>query len=140
MSVLIKGVHYRSLKKWKYRVETVQYLKTPWKPKALISTSFIQLSQSGILSVFKGYCWDGPSGPTFDRPSFMRGSLFHDALYQLLRMGLLKGEGDRRTADYILRDICIEDGMSPWWARNIVYTGVRLGGGRAARPGVETSW
>ena len=63
----------------------------------------------------------------------MRGSLVHDALYQLMRGKMLDHDLHRKTADRILWRICREDGMSAiraWW----VYQGVRLGGGPAADP------
>ncbi len=43
----------------------------------------------------------------------MRGSLVHDALYQLMRRpeNGLDGNVHRETADRILKDICKEDGM-----------------------------
>jgi hypothetical protein len=91
-----------------------------------IDHGFISLTPSGVLTVKKGYAWDGPSGPTIDTKNFMRGSLIHDALYQLMRERLLD-VGWRETADNELRRICREDGMSwvrAWW----VYKGVRLGG------------
>ena len=82
--------------------------------------------------MFKGYAWDGPSGPTFDTPAFMRGSLIHDALYQLIREKHLRPEF-RVVADKILYDILREDGMSLIRAK-IAYRGVRWFGGYAARP------
>ena len=75
-----------------------------------------------LLIVRKGYAWDGPSGPTVDTKNFMRGSLVHDALYQLMREGLLSRDL-RDEADKLLRRICIEDGMSAVRAW-IVYQGV----------------
>lgn len=96
-------------------------------------SEFIDLEPDGKLTICHGYAWDGPSGPTVDTKNFMRGSLVHDALYQLLREGLIPQEL-RQAADMILRDICREDGMSApraWW----VYNGVRLGGGPAAAIG-----
>ena len=82
------------------------------------------------INIRKGYCWDGPSGPTIDSPSFMRGSLFHDAWYQIMR------EYEyyrifREDADKLLKRHCIEDGMWSWRA-NLVYWGVRTFGGRSA--------
>ena len=54
----------------------------------------------------------------------MRGSLVHDALYQLMRNGLLDRDEFRDEADSELIRICREDGMSglrSWW----VNKGVR---------------
>jgi Protein of unknown function (DUF1353) len=82
------------------------------------------------LHISTGYCWDGPSGPTIDTRNFMRGSLVHDALYQLFREYESYREY-RDEADNILRAICLEDGMSSiraWW----VWMGVKTFGRRAA--------
>lgn len=96
---------------------------------------FVRLVPAGMgarLEVCTGYAWDGPSGPTFDTRSFLRGSLVHDALYQLLRTGRLPSDPWRLRADVLLRDLCREDGMS-WFRSAYVYAAVRVFGGRAAR-------
>jgi hypothetical protein len=98
------------------------------KPKTIIETPFILLMHSGILRIKKGYCWDGPSGPTIDTESFMRGSLVHDVLYQLMRDGHLIKEY-REYADRFLRIICLEDGMARWRAWYVYYA-VRWFAGR----------
>lgn len=77
----------------------------------LCDTEYLSLSKDGCLIIRKGYAWDGPSGPTIDTPNAMRGSLVHDALYQLMRLGLLP-ESCRPQADKLLHDICVEDGMN----------------------------
>ncbi len=59
-------------------------------------------------------------------------TLVHDALYQLMREGVLP-QHVRERADEILKEICIKDGMSKahaWW----VYQGVRIGGAISAMP------
>ena len=102
------------------------------RPRDLIETEYITLSVRGRLDIRSGYAWDGPSGPTIDTPNFMRGSLVHDSLYQLIRMELLS-PGWRVMADQELERICREDGMSwirGWW----IYLGVRIGAGYAADP------
>ena len=84
------------------------------------------------LVIRRGYKWDGPSGPTIDTDSFMRGSLVHDVLYQAIR----DGWGDsrlehRKLADQILYKICREDGMNrirAWYT----YRCVRLFGESSA--------
>lgn len=91
---------------------------------------FIELDDDGVLEIGVNYAWDGPSGPTIDTPSFMRGSLVHDALYQLIREGKLPCRL-RRTADRLLRELCVEDGMWRWRAA-YVYASVRLFGARHA--------
>ena len=100
-------------------------------PDSDIATDYMDLDITGQFVIKKGYAWDGPSGPTIDTLNFMRGSLVHDALYQLMRQGQLDRDKFRETADDILRTMCLEDGMSSvraWW----VYKGVRWGGEDAA--------
>lgn len=61
--------------------------------------------------------------------SFMRGSLVHDALYQLIEDGVgLLPLSDRAQADAELRRICLEDGMSSASWAWLVYKAVRMFG------------
>lgn len=90
-----------------------------------VNTRFLVLLEGDLL-IRAGYAWDGPSGPTVDTPSFMRGSLVHDALYQLIREGHLSSY-HRAAADEILIDVCRVDGM-PWWRRAYVWVAVRCFG------------
>ena len=97
---------------------------------------FCSLDNAGELIIEPGYAWDGPSGPTFDTKSFMRGSLIHDVLYQLLRQPGFEPDDDehdliRHRSDLLLREICLEDGMWKWRAY-WVLRGVRAGGGPSA--------
>ena len=98
-------------KGYKYQLVEEYKIKTIILPEFDIITEYINLTKEGELTILKGYCWDGPSGPTFDTKNFMRGSLVHDALYQLLREEKLH-EFRKSKADKLLRKICIEDGMS----------------------------
>jgi hypothetical protein len=116
---------------YKYQLVDDYQVRIDILPAAFILTPFIRLDTDGLLSIVSGYAWDGPSGPAIDTKNFMRGSLVHDALYQLMRERKLDPETQREPADRILQRICLEDGMSSiraWW----VYTGVRFGGGPAA--------
>jgi len=122
---------YRKLRKYKYQTVEPTQVEVPIIGLSII-TKFITLTYDGRLCVRAGYAWDGPSGPTLDTRTFMRGSLAHDALYQLIREGLLPPEA-RRTADEILYRLCREDGMG-WVRAQYVYRSVRLFGGLAAKP------
>jgi len=118
----MKKIEYKS--GYKYQMASDYSIDVDAFPKDDISQSFLGLTKEGLLTIRYGYAWDGPSGPTIDTKTFMRGSLVHDALYQLLRMGLLPPE-HRLTADQELRRICREDGMNrirAWYA----YHAVRL--------------
>ena len=110
----MKSIKYR--KGYKYQLADRYITNTAIKPRAEIDTEFINLSINGQLTIAKGYAWDGPSGPTYDSLNSMRGSLAHDAKYQLIRLGHLsyiyKGDADSElVAD------CMADGMWRWRAR-----------------------
>lgn len=73
-------------------------------------TEYVNLRHDGWLLIRKGYAWDGASGPTIDTKSSMRGSLVHDALYQLIRLELIPREC-REQADKELLGKCLADRM-----------------------------
>ena len=103
------------------------------KPDQDVITDYIELTTGGNLIIKKGYAWDGPSGPTIDTLNFMRGSLVHDALYQLMREEHLDKDEHREPADRLLQEMCKNDGMSALRAW-LVWHGVQLGGSPAADP------
>lgn len=115
---------YSPRKEWKYKTDTLFVERVSIFPEVHIITEHIELSPDGKLAIKAGYAWDGPSGPALDTPSGMRASLVHDALYQLMRMGLLPILW-RKEADLELRRIAREDGMSFTRAR-YWYWAVRM--------------
>lgn len=118
-------------KGYKYQLCEIYSEKLLLKPKWEIKTDYIDFTEKGILTVKKGYAWDGPSGPTVDTKSFMRGSLVHDALYQLMRIKFLPLSW-RIEADRLLLKMCMEDGMNRMRALS-VYIGVRVFSGFAVK-------
>lgn len=96
-----------------------------------------QLRPSGMMFIYEGAPWDGPSGPAWDTPNFMDASLFHDYLYRAQELGKLP-QSQRKKADKTMRAIAKKHGM--WWPRRTwTFWGVRVGGGAHARklnPGV----
>lgn len=90
-------------------------------------TEYIQLWDDGRLILEKDYCWNGASGISIDTPSTRRGSAGHDALYQLIDLGVIP-QDMRIAADRDLRRWCIEDGM-PSFRADLWYTAVRAFGG-----------
>ncbi len=92
-------------------------------------------NRSYCLIIERGYAWDGASGPTtgINTHEIMRGSLVHDALYELMRHEFLDHEQDRPTADQILYDFCIRDGMLKINAE-CVHNAVKLFGAQYADP------
>ncbi len=110
-------------KGYKYLLTATETVYLPELLGQRATHPFILLNYDGELIVKKYYAWDGASGPAIDTKTFMRGSLIHDALYQLMREGLLD-RSFRDAADHILRRICIKDGM--WKIRaNWVYWAVK---------------
>jgi hypothetical protein len=109
---------------YKYQLKETYKVSIAIRPKVAINTAFITLSTRGQLVVKAGYAWDGPSGPTIDTLDFMRGSLVHDALYQLMRERHLDHELHRDAADRELQRLCVEDGMSQARAW-VVYEAVK---------------
>ncbi len=127
----MKGIAYNG--GYKYQLKETYSVSIDIKPEAAIDTEYIVLDTEGKLTISEGYAWDGPSGPTIDTLTFMRGSLVHDALYQLMRENHLDHKIYREPADRTLQKICKEDGMwflRAWW----VYHGVRLFADPAADP------
>jgi len=125
---------YRKLHRYKYQLMQPYTIDVGIKGYST-DTPYLRLEEDGMLEIKKGYAWDGPSGPTIDTLNFMRGSLVHDALYQLIRMEVLPFSL-REHADMLLRRICREDGMS-WFRAWYVYKAVQWFGGASARPGTE---
>ena len=122
-------------KGYKYRLFEQRIHRVNIQPEKPIATEYITLSQGGILAIKKGYAWDGASGPTWDDKTNMRGSLVHDALYQLMRLDLLP-QSCKEAADREMQRICIEDGM--WQIRAwYYYQGVRHFARKFCSPGHE---
>lgn len=96
-----------------------------------VSTSFARIEYDKLI-ISTGYAWDGASGPALDTLNFMRGSLVHDVLYQLMRVEALSSIY-RKEADKELVRICREDGMSRFRAWG-VYKAVRTFAARSATP------
>lgn len=97
-----------------------------------VSTEYLHLHDDGWLLIRKGYTWDGASGPTIDTKSSMRGSLVHDAFYQLIRLESIPREC-RILADKELKKKCIMDRM--WKCRaKLWYKILRRYAAPAAHP------
>lgn len=109
---MILNEDYRKLHNWKY--ERLKPTACDVELDVSASNDYIELVP-GKLGIKSRYAWDGPSGPTFDRPENMRASLFHDALCQLIKERKLDKK-HRRYADQLFRQHCLEDGMRPWVA------------------------
>ena len=108
---------------------------------AAVDGDWVRVTSDGTIHFKAHYLWDGPSGPAIDTQNFMRASLVHDGLYQLLREGKLSRNDkewsrNRKKADKILRTLCKQDGMG-YFRRAWVYRALRWFGGPAATGGDE---
>lgn len=127
---------YRELRSYKYQVMQEYITQIDIKPEKDLIFKYMSLTTSGLLTIKDGYAWDGASGPTIDTPNFMRGSLVHDVLYQLMRLSALDYTVHRERADEILREMCRADGMSAFRAW-YVYQAVRWFGESSTIPRPE---
>lgn len=120
---------------YKYQLAEDEVRKTTLAPKESISTRYIRLDTDGTFTVREGYAWDGASGPTRDTPNSMRGSLFHDAGYQLIRLGLLSAD-HKLAIDQLFYELLLEDGMLEGRA-GIWHAAVVRFGGPSIDPAAE---
>lgn len=77
---------------------------------------YVVLTQKGSLILQAGYSWNGNTGiPLWIEKQWLekmlRGSAFHDALYQLIRLNELPKE-TRKQCDQVLKTIWLEDGVA----------------------------
>lgn len=116
---------------YKYQLVECYSAQTPVRWRDVIDTDYIRLMPDGWLLIRKGYAWDGATFfPDFDW--IVRGSLIHDALYQLIRERRLPVE-TKEVADYFLAECCKED--QAWnWQAGIVEVGVKRFGDFGVRP------
>lgn len=125
-------ISYKKRRKYKYYLQAAHEYAANIKVRNAADLGKLKITKDGYLTLKDGYAWDGPSGPTIDTKNFMRGSLVHDALYQLMRSAVID-QDQRKRADTILKEICLDAGMSrirAWW----VYLGVRWFGSSSAQP------
>lgn len=111
--VLDTSILYRG--GYKYQLAENYHGRVDLRVPAPVVTQWFEIGWTGELLIRAGYAWDGPSGPTIDSRTFMRGSLVHDVLYQAIRGGFISA-AFKDAADEELRELCLADGMHPWRA------------------------
>ncbi len=124
-------IRYRD-RKYKYQLIDDYTVQTSIRGHE-VNAPFFHLRKNGLLTIRAGYAWDGPSGPTIDTKSFMRGSLVHDVFYQMMREKLIPLTC-KPAADQLLYDICRQDGMN-WFRAKYVLRGVQRYGDSSCAPG-----
>lgn len=126
-------MQYRELRNYKYLVMEDYSVQTNIKPANDLVFRFMELSTTGVLIVRKSYAWDGATAFPITPNTMLRGSLVHDALYQLMQLRALDYKKDRILADKMLKQLCLEDGML-FFEAVLVYNAVRLFGASHAKP------
>jgi len=79
--------------------------------KRRIRAEYGTLDENGNIEIFRGFPWDGCSGPTIATKTTVRAGLVHDFLYRLIRHGLLEPIW-REAADREFKRILLEDGCN----------------------------
>lgn len=134
---------YQFLKGYKYRLLVDEYVFVPElvgisvesSAKNINDVPYVRIN-SGNIIVAEGYCWDGATAIP-DNYDNMRASLFHDAMYQLIREGKLDRNKYKDVADILMKRLCLEDGMAMFWA-NVIYNGLKSFGKGATMPSNNT--
>lgn len=95
---------------YKYQTTRDFHIKLDIVPYAHIDLPWVTMDMEGNTVIKERYAWDGASGPTWDTLNSMTGSLVHDLIYQLIRLGLIDPKY-KKYGDKKLHDLCTEDGM-----------------------------
>lgn len=90
-----------------------------------VDHQYFSLSIDGVLIAKTGYAWDGMSVVP-DSPAGKIPSLFHDVLYQMMRLELLPRK-ERSKSDKLFYDLCKLYGMNRIIS-TLLYIGVVLFG------------
>ena len=132
-----KTMKYKKLREYKYVTAEDYRVKValaflPYKSEYLEIGMAAGLEN--YLIIKKGYQWDGASGPAIDTKNFMIASLVHDALYQLIREGVIPAH-KKEWADSTMKQLCVKAGMNKlraWW----LFRGVHRFGASSCRSNV----
>ena len=117
--------------KYKFKVEENFSIELPFKIPDFVH-SYASL-KDGILSVKRGYAWDGASGPIINTRDTLVASLVHDVLYQAMRLNLIKSSKEnRKIADKNFFEILKMNGVNSI-RRKVWYLAVRLFGKKSTK-------
>lgn len=116
---------------YKFKVEENFSIELPFKI-ADFEHQYASL-KDGILSIKKGYAWDGASGPIINTQDTLVASLVHDVLYQAMRLNLIKSNNEnKKIADKIFFEILKMHGVNSI-RRKVWYFAVRLFGKKSTK-------
>lgn len=75
-----------------------------------LRADYVDLSTDGVLSIERGFTWDGVTGLAFNTRNFARASLVHDAIFHLMRE-VGRDPELHEKADDLFRTIALDDGV-----------------------------
>ena len=117
--------------KYKFKVEENFSIELPFKIPDFVHP-YASL-KDGILSVKRGYAWDGASGPIINTRDTLVASLVHDVLYQAMRLNLIKpSKENRKIADKNFFEILKMNGVNSI-RRKVWYLAVKLFGKKSTK-------
>lgn len=142
--VRLNGIVYSDVSHFRYRFEEDYSVYLPEFDVALFDVllaqddpylfnhievpNYLSLTNDGWLKIYRGYSWDGASGPfTINNKTIRRGSSVHDPLFQFMRLGLLPRNLFFHPANRAFRRICLEDGMTRFRAYYVFRAVERFG-------------
>lgn len=134
-----ENVHYERITHKVYKYRCIKPFKNYTRLKGYhLEHEYFTLYSDGVLIIKWGYCSDGVSGPTVDDDTNIQAAFLHDALYQMLRLGLIGKDSkqfkrDRKLADLSFYYQLKRDGM-PYIRRWYYYWAVRIFGKKHATP------
>lgn len=123
---------YSNVKHWRYKLVEDDYFVFPYRLDLGFGRLDLEFGMyelyyevgESYIRVYKGYAWDGATGPVIQTETTKKASLVHDVLCQAIGEGLLP-ESNQKTADEIYRYIAEQEGMSIV-RRNVHYWAIRL--------------
>lgn len=117
--------------KYKFKVEENFSIELPFKIPDFVHP-YASL-KDGILSVKRGYAWDGASGPVINTRDTLVASLVHDVLYQAMRLNLIKSsEENKKIADKNFFEILKMNGVNSIRSK-VWYLAVKLFGKKSTK-------
>lgn len=123
----MKYTEYR----YKFKIEENFSIKLPYKI-ADFEHDYAE-SKDGVLTIKKGYAWDGASGPVINTQNTLIASLVHDVLYQAMRLNLIKSNNEnKKIADKNFFEILKMNGVNTV-RRKVWYLAVRLFGKKSTK-------
>ena len=112
--------------KYKFKVEENFSIELPFKIPDFEHP--YASSKDSILSIKRGYAWNGASGPVINTRDTLVASLVHNVLYQAMRLNLIKSSKENRMiADKNFFEILKMNGVNSI-RRKVWYFAVRLFG------------